>query len=218
MRPLDPAALSELIRANLPLAPAPGLPHIRLHTAGPGSGVGRLAALLGDGAGAPYWAYPWAGGLALAHHLAAYPEIVAGKAVLDVGAGGGAVAVAAALAGAAAVTAVDVDPMAAAALALNAEANGVSVHVVQADPTAAAPPSEGVVLAGDVFYERALAERMLAFLGRCRDAGAEVLIGDPRRAFLPTGRLQLVAEYAVADFGDSSHAGATLGAVFRLRS
>ena len=41
----------------------------------------------------PYWSFCWASGLALAHYLAANPEWVAGKRVLDFGAGSGVAAV-----------------------------------------------------------------------------------------------------------------------------
>src|SRR3984957_20699811 len=49
----------------------------------------------------PFWAYPWAGGQALARYLLDNPGIVAGRRVLDVASGSGLVAIAAAQAGAA---------------------------------------------------------------------------------------------------------------------
>ena len=54
-----------------------------------------------------------------------------------------------------------------------------------------------MVLAGDVCYERDLADRMLAFLVRARVRGAEVLLGDPGRTYLPRERLERVASYDV---------------------
>src|SRR4051812_37094510 len=101
----------DFIRANLPLAPVPGIPEIHLHKASPSSGLGRLAAQ-DAGFGSPYWAYYWAGGLALARYVLDHPEIVAGRRVLDLGAGSGLVAIAAAKAGAGAVIAAEVDPYA----------------------------------------------------------------------------------------------------------
>lgn len=163
--------------------------------------------------GSPYWARPWGGGLALARHVLDHPEVVADRKVLDLGAGSGLVAIAAALAGAEAVTAVDVDPYAIAATRLNAAANGVTIAVAQADLTAGEPPDVELVLVGDLFYEAALAIRVTAFLERCVAAGIEVAIGDPFRAFLPTGQLAMVAEYPVADFGDPDGA-ARAAAVF----
>ncbi len=120
--------------------------------------------------------------------------------MLDLGCGSGVVAIAAARSGAAAVLAVDVDPHAVAATRLNAQANGVTVEVLQADLLGGSPPEAEAVLGGDVFYDRALARRVPSFLRRCRATGAEVLVGDPGRTPLPRGRLEPIAEYAVADF------------------
>jgi predicted nicotinamide N-methyase len=127
------------------------------------------------------------------------------------------VAIAAALAGAGAVRAADVDPYAVAATRLNAAANGVAVEAVQGDLTAGAPPEVALMLVGDLFYDADLAARVTIFLERCVAAGTEVLIGDPWRAFLPTDRLRVVAEYPVADFGDPDGA-ARAAAVFALKA
>ena len=192
----------DFIRTNLPLAPVPGIPEIHLHKALPSSGLGRLA---DAGLGSPYWAYYWAGGLALARHILDHPETVAGRRVLDLGAGSGLVAIAAAKAGASAVIAAEVDPFAVAALSLNIARNEVAVSVVHADLTAGGlPRAAEVVLVGDLFYERDLAERVTAFLDRCLADGAHVLVGDPWRASLPRTRLRLLAEYEVAETDSSA--------------
>ncbi|MEO6216459.1 MAG: 50S ribosomal protein L11 methyltransferase [Sphingomonas sp.] len=193
----------DFIRTNLPIEPVPGVPEIELHKASPSSGLGRLAAR-DTGFGSPYWAYYWAGGLALARHILDHPEVVAGRRVLDLGAGSGLVAIAAARAGASAVIAAEVDPYAVAALGLNVEHNEVPVSVVHGDVTANAPPAVEVVLVGDLFYERDLAERVTAFLDRCVANGAHVLVGDPWRAWLPRARLRLLAEYEVAETNSST--------------
>jgi predicted nicotinamide N-methyase len=165
----------------------------------------------------PFWAYPWAGGTALARYLLDHPEEVTARVVLDLAAGSGLVAIAAALAGATRVIANDIDPMAVAAIGLNAEVNGVSVTATGADLLAAGAggqpaanpaattvllgegsnPGAGLVLVGDAFYERRMAHRVLAFLDRARAAGARVLVGDPGRAYLPATGLRAVASYAV---------------------
>ena len=62
----DRNEIAVFIRANLPVAPVPGVPEIRLHKAVPDSGLRRLAEADVAGFGSPYWAYHWAGGLALA--------------------------------------------------------------------------------------------------------------------------------------------------------
>ncbi|WP_203886882.1 class I SAM-dependent methyltransferase [Planotetraspora kaengkrachanensis] len=143
----------------------------------------------------PFWAYAWAGGQALARHVLDHPELVRGRTVLDLAGGSGLVAVAAALAGAARVTSNDVDPHAVAATALNARANGVTV-TVQGGDLLDSMPAEEVILAGDVFYERPLARRVMPFLER---AEGEVLVGHPERAcsYLPRDRFQPAGRHLV---------------------
>ena len=201
MASIDP---TDFIRANLPLAPVPGIPEIHLHKALPSSGLGRLAAQDEHGFGSPYWAYYWAGGLALARYVLDHPHIVAGRRVLDLGAGSGLVAIAAAKAGASTVIAAEVDAYALAALGLNVAHNGVSVSVMQGDLTGGWPPAVDVVLVGDLFYDCDLAERVTAFLDQCLAAGISVFIGDPWRAWFPRARLRLLAEYEVAETDSSA--------------
>jgi predicted nicotinamide N-methyase len=136
----------------------------------------------------PFWAYPWAGGQALARYLLDHPGIVAGRRVLDVASGSGLVAIAAARAGAASVVAGDIDPHAVAAITINAAANEVAVQARAFDLAADGPGDAEVVLAGDVFYQRELAELALRFL-RAAAAGADVLVADPGRAFVPADSL-----------------------------
>lgn len=206
--------IEAFIRERLPLEPVPGVPEIRLHRAGPRSGLMRLAQVDPD-FGSPYWARTWGGGLALARHVLDHPEAVAGQRVLDLGAGSGLVAIAAALAGAREARAADVDPYAVVATRLNAAANGVAVEAVHGDLTTGDPPEVDLMLVGDLFYDPDLAARVEPFLRRCLAAGIAVLIGDPWRAPLPAERLKVVAEYPVADYGDP--AGATrAAAVFEL--
>lgn len=145
----------------------------------------------------PFWAFAWAGGQALARYVLDHPGEVAGRRVLDVASGSGLVAIAAARAGAASVTASDVDPLAVAAVAVNAAANGVRVRADAADLLDGDGGDAEVVLVGDAFYQRQLAERVTAFLQRAADRGARVLVGDPERAYLPRERLVPVAAYDV---------------------
>ena len=192
-------AIEAFIVENLVLTPVPGLPHLTLYTAHPASGLGRISA---QGANRPpYWAYRWAGGMALAHHFVRRPEAVRGLSVLDLGAGSGLVGIAAVRAGATKVIAADVDPHAGAAIALNAAANGVTLHFREGDLTASEPPAVDLVAVGDLFYDAGLAERVMRFLDRCLERGIRVLVGDPGRAHLPRTRLLPIAEYSVADVG-----------------
>jgi len=110
--------------------------------------------------------------------------------------------------------AIDVDPDAIAMIALNAAANAVAVASLCADPLDGPPPAVDLVLVGDLFYEAGLARRVVAFLDRCAAAGIPARIGDPGRAPLPRARLERLAEYRLADFGDAPDAMATASAVF----
>ena len=145
----------------------------------------------------PFWAFAWAGGLALAGHLLRFPEIVAGRNVVDVATGSGLVAIAAARAGAASVSAYDLDELAVSAVRLNARLNRVRLHAQQADVRGVKALPGTLVTAGDVFYDREIATAMLCGLGALRSAGAEVLVGDPHRLFLPVERLEPLASYDV---------------------
>lgn len=194
------------IRANLRIVPVPFLPRMRIYAAHPKSGLRRLA----DTADRPpYWAYLWAGGAALARHIAAHPETVAGRTVLDLGAGSGVVAIAAALSGAAEVIAAEIDTNGIAAIGLNAGLNGVTIAVAAGDLTEAQPPPVDIVVVGDLFYDADLAARVTAFLDRCLLAGIDVLVGDPGRAPLPRERLRLLQDYQTADFADGAPKGAS---------
>ena len=210
-RPADPR---DFIQANLRIAPVPSLPEIRLYTAHPGSGLSRLLDV--DDASPPYWAHRWAGGAVLARYVLDHPQIVAGRRVLDLGAGSGVVAIAAAKAGAVEVVASDVDPYAIAALGLNAALNDVALATLSGDQTGGPPPPVDLVLVGDLFYARDLALRVTAFLDLCLAAGIEVLIGDPGRGHLPRTRLRLLAERHVPDVDQVRDGALALSGVFSL--
>ncbi len=224
----DPAMF---IKANLRLAAVPALAEIQLYTAHPGSGLRRLvdphqsadddAVELGDDAPEPqppYWAYAWAGGAVLARYILDHPQSVAGRRVLDLGAGSGLVGIAAAKAGASAVIAAEIDRNGVAAIGLNAAANGVEITIVDQEITTGPPPAVDLVLAGDVFYGREVASRVIPFLDRCLAVGIEVLVGDPRRADLPLSRLRLLAEYQVPDFGDTKGVATKPSGVFSFEA
>lgn len=122
----------------------------------------------------PYWCFCWASGLALARWFAKQPRWVAGKRVLDFGAGSGVAAIAAAKAGAAEVVACDLDPLALEACRANAALNGVTLGY-SADFFAEADRFDLVVVA-DVLYDRANLPLLDHFLSR----GREALVADSR--------------------------------------
>jgi len=155
---------------------------------------------VGPGQASPFWAAAWVGGQGLARHVLDHPELVAGRTVLDLGAGSGLVGIAAALAGATRVLASDVDPYAVAVMDLNAAANGVTVLEPVGDVLDADLPEVDVVLAGDVFYDLTMADRVRPWLFTAWVRGATVLVGDPGRSQLPSGLVE-VAGYDVVDNG-----------------
>jgi len=145
----------------------------------------------------PYWAFAWAGGQALARYLLDDQGICARKTVVDIGAGSGLTAIAAAKSGAARVYAADVDQFALAACRLNALANGVKIELLSDDQLQSTPVFADVVLIGDLFYERELADRVLAYIDVVKARGAHVYIGDPQRSYFPRDRFQCLATYQV---------------------
>ncbi len=190
---------ARFIQANAKLLTVPLVPEVRLYLAEESMPIWqKTEEELGQmNVPPPYWAFAWAGGQALARYLLDNAALVGGRTVLDLGAGSGLTSIAAMKAGATSVLAADIDRYALVAIALNAEANGVRVETTDADLLAAAPGSFDAILVGDMFYERALAERALAFVEAARAKGAEVLVGDPRRSYFPKERFIQVAEYSV---------------------
>lgn len=197
--PLDEAGYAEFIAANTKLLAPPHVPEIRLHLAEESLPIWQKTEdELGQmNVPPPFWAFAWAGGQALARYLLDNPAEVSGKTVLDLGTGSGLTAIAAMKAGAASVVAADVDRMALASAHLNAAANGVVIVTTSEDLLAGPPAGHGVVLVADLFYERELAERVMAFIGAAEANGSRVLVGDPQRSYFPKERFRLVAEYQV---------------------
>jgi predicted nicotinamide N-methyase len=189
----------EVVRANTTLRSVALVPEIRLYQASEPIGVWQRTerAAGRTGLDPPFWAFAWAGGQALARYLLDHPETVKDRRVIDIASGSGLVAIAAARAGAAAVTGYDIDPLAIAAITLNAAANGVTVLAVQADVLDGGDLGPDVLLVADAFYQRELARRVTRFAERGRARGADVLLGDFGRAYLPRDRLTPLAAYDV---------------------
>ncbi|MCP2321888.1 putative nicotinamide N-methyase [Hamadaea flava] len=195
--------LIDFVRAHTEPLGLPFLPELKLRQATEAIPLWELMEQVTGRKGLPppFWAFAWAGGQGLARHLLDHPELVAGKSVLDLAAGGGLVAIAAARSGARSVVANEIDEYADAAIALNAELNGVTVDRALGDLLSTPPelpvPDADVVLAGDVFYSRDMANAMLGFLRRQHERGALVLVGDPGRAYRPTTGFEQVAAFRV---------------------
>ncbi|MDO3721151.1 50S ribosomal protein L11 methyltransferase [Marinobacter sp. chi1] len=121
-----------------------------------------------------YWSFCWASGQVLASWILANPQWVAGKRVLDFGAGSGVVSVAAAKAGAREVIACDLDEAALDAVAANAELNGVSVSLCR--DWDVRPEDIEVITAADVLYDPDNRPLLQVF----RSAAPRVLLADSR--------------------------------------
>jgi predicted nicotinamide N-methyase len=191
----------QFILANTRLQAPPHTPELSLHLADEITPIWKLTeeALAEIGLPPPFWAFAWAGGQALARYILDNPSTVAGRRVIDFASGSGIVAIAAAKAGAADVLAADIDPFCGAALSVNAAANSAGACTATDANLldAPAPAWADVILAGDICYEKPLAERVMAWLTAARAAGATVLIGDPGRSYFPRTGLTKLAEYQV---------------------
>jgi predicted nicotinamide N-methyase len=193
------AQAESFVREHTGLAPVPFVPEIRTYQADDAIALWEITEQRhgGPGLAPPFWAFPWAGGQALARYVLDRPDLVAGRTVLDLAAGSGLVALAASVAGARSVVANEIDPYAIAAIRLNAAANEREIQTYQGNLLVEAVNDADVVLAGDVFYNRDMAAAMLGFLRAARDRGAVVLAGDPGRAYVPTADLVAAATYDV---------------------
>jgi predicted nicotinamide N-methyase len=189
---------ARLVRSATSLAPVPFVPEISLYQAGDIYATWELTerALGQPDLPPPFWSVAWPGGQALARYLLDHPAVMTGRRILDLGSGSGLVAIAAAKAGAASVIAADPDPMAAAAIALNAAANDVPAPACVADAREASVRAD-VIVAGDVWYERELADQVSIYLDEMAAAGAVVLTGDIGRSYFPRGRYQCLTSYEI---------------------
>jgi len=193
------ASARAFVLRHTTLAPVPGFDGLRLHLADEVLPLWHAVQLeTGDpDTPLPYWAFAWAGGLAIAHHLRADPAVVAGRRVVDFGSGSGLCAIVALEAGASEVTGIDIDPFAEAAIELNGRAARRRVRVVRRDVLDEEPPDTDVILAGDCWYEASFAARVLPWLRRARERGIDVLLGDPGRRYLPGDGLTELGRYEV---------------------
>lgn len=195
----DRAAATAFIRANTKLMSPPLVPEARLYLAEESLPIWqKTEEELGEmNVPPPYWAFAWAGGQALSRYLIDNPALVRAKRVVDLGAGSGLQGIAAMKAGAESVLAADIDALALAACELNAAANGVALEMTQEDLLARAPDTFDVVLVGDLYYERQLAEAVTRYIDAAVAGGALVLIGDPQRNYFPRDAFAKCADYQV---------------------
>ncbi|QPN27809.1 methyltransferase [Brucella sp. BO2] len=197
---LDPAHKSarDFIVANTSLQAPPHVPEICLHLADEAHELWHKTEeeLATIGLPPPFWAFAWAGGQGVARYILDHPECVAGKRVLDFASGSGLVAIAAMKAGAKNVLACDIDPFALPAIEINTAVNDVAISVTPED-LIGQDRGWDMILAGDVFYEKSLADRLIPWFTKLAERGARIIVGDPGRAYLPKERLQQLAIYTV---------------------
>lgn len=196
----SPAVLSELLDKFAPLGPAPLCPELLVYHARSLVQVWEAAeAIAGENLPAPFWAYPWAAGCALARVVLDHSEYVAGARVLDVGAGGGIASMAAVRAGARDVVANDIDPWAGAVLQRAAVQQGMTIISLVADLTEniVAVDGFGVVLCSEMAYEKRMVPRYAALLQRARNRGARVFLADAGRTYFDARGLKQIAEYTL---------------------
>ena len=216
MRRISPA---EFVLAHTAARRPPYVPEVRLHLADDSIELWEQTQVAVDQGQLPppFWAFVWAGGQALARHLLDDPQTARGRDVVDVATGSGLVAIAAALAGARTVHATDLDELAIAATRLNVGLNQVDIAASVVDVHDLDVTAGTLVTVGDVFYDEKIAAVMLRELTRLTHAGAEVLIGDPHRHYLPTDALEVVARYDVDVETDIEDAPVKPSVVARLR-
>ena len=207
------------VRANTSILSPPLVPEVKLHLAYEALPIWQKTEdELGEiGLPPPFWAFAWAGGQALSRYILDMPSTVSGKRVVELASGSGMVGIAAMKAGAASVLSADIDAFSVAAIEVNAALNDVLLSITSGDIFTGAVPDADVILVGDLFYEKGVAECCLQWLEQAQAKGIDVLIGDPGRSYLPKHRLLKVAEYSVPVSRDLEDAEIKRTAVWRLK-
>lgn len=186
------------ILENTTVLSPPHVPEIKLHLADEAHDLWHKTEeeLQQSGLQPPFWAFAWAGGQGLARHILDHPETVRGKTVIDFATGSGLVAIAARLSGAKSVVAVDVDPFCGEAVDINCRLNNSEV-AFSAENLIGRTIAADVLLAGDIFYDRAIAAAITPWFHALSKNGCTILVGDPGRAYLPRQFLTLLSEHQV---------------------
>lgn len=143
----------------------------------------------------PFGLLVWESAQALAEALAAEPNLVAGKNVLELGAGVGLPGIVARALGAAAVRQTDNVAQALALCRVNAEKNGVEgIELALANWDAWTDTrTYDLIIGSDVLYERTAHAPLAAVLDRNLRPGGRVLIADPGRQDTPLFLAELAA-------------------------
>ena len=153
----------------------------------------------------PFWAFAWPGGQAIARYILDNPSLVKNKSVLDLASGSGIAGIAALTASARHVDFNDIDPLACKSIHLNCAANGLKVYPSILRKNLIAGPTHEwsqknsweIIVAGDVFYEQPMSQKIFEWLLNRAREGTEVLIGDPGRCYFPEGPIEMLYQYSV---------------------
>ncbi|WP_439272901.1 class I SAM-dependent methyltransferase [Pseudochrobactrum sp. HB0163] len=197
----DTQRATDFILANTGLHHPPHVPEISLYLADEAHELWHKTEeeLAKIGLPPPYWAFAWAGGQGVARYILDHPHLVKNKHVLDFASGSGLVAIAAAMSGATSVTANDIDPFARHAIKLNSDLNNICCLFSDADLIGQDISSTtDIVLAGDVFYDKSMAGRLIPWFDDLTAKGVQIITGDPGRSYLPRHRLSELEVYSVA--------------------
>lgn len=143
----------------------------------------------------PYWIFCWASGLALAKYLIDHPETVAGKTIIDFGAGSGVVAIAAKMAGAGRVVCCDCDLMSLNACRANAALNQVELEY---STNLSDIQNADLLLAADVLYDQENYSLLDLFVQHAK----EVWIAESRVKNLCHSAYSYHSSYKAATFPD----------------
>ena len=127
------------------------------------------------------------------------------KRVLDLASGSGIAGIAALAASARHVDFNDIDPLACKSIHLNCAANGLRVYPSILRKNLIAGPTHEwsqknsweIIVAGDVFYEQPMSQKIFEWLLNRAREGTEVLIGDPGRCYFPEGPIEMLYQYSV---------------------
>ena len=195
---MHPTPFRSFLHAHTQIAAPDLCPEIRLHLTNDFEAIweSQESWFARLGLSPPFWSIAWVGGQALARFTLDNPAVVRNRSVLDVGSGSGLCAIAAAMAGASSVDAADIDRYSGDVIDINARLNAVRVESLQED-VIGVESRWNVVLAGDLWYEGFLAERLTAWLRRIAREGTFVLLGDCGRAHFPRRGVTELQRYEI---------------------
>jgi len=218
-QPPPDTALVPFLDEFAPLRPVALVPGVHAFTAHSLVEVWEAAErLAGTSLASPFWAFPWPAGIALAALISERPGLVAGKSVIDVGAGGGVSCIACVLSGARRVVGCDTDPWALAVTRIAARRQGLEIETSAADATADPQLLDpfDVVLCGDLAYSRSDAPRERAALQRAANRGATVIVADAGRKYFDPAGFEEIASYSIEVVADVEGCAVREARVYRM--